>query len=202
MPRPPLTKIYDFAAQGPADAPDIAAALKAGAVAVLPTDTVYGLCAACGAPAALGKLNKIKNNPAAKAPQILCSLAQALRLAAHTEGFLRAARLWPGALTIIAAAAPEARAILGAAATVGLRVPADDFILNVIELCGGPLFATSANMHGGPLCRTPREVINVFDAKADIIVLRGEIKNRPSAVIDASGAEIKIIRQGARPLNI
>ncbi|MDR1124287.1 MAG: Sua5/YciO/YrdC/YwlC family protein [Elusimicrobiota bacterium] len=199
---PPKTKIYNRAALGPADTRAIAAAFKAGAAAVLPTDTVYGLCAACGAAGALDKLHKIKNNPADKPPQILCSSEQALRLVVPTEVFLRAARLWPGALTIVAAVSPEAKVILGGAATVGLRVPADDFILNVIELCGGPLFATSANMHGAPVCRTPPEVTEVFDGRADIIVLGGEIKNPPSAVIDACGAEIKVIRQGARPLNI
>jgi L-threonylcarbamoyladenylate synthase len=202
MPPQIQTKIYDFAAMGAAGMPALAAALKAGAAAVLPTDTVYGLCAACRARGALDKLNKIKNNPADKPPQILCTQAQALRLALNTESFLRAARLWPGALTVVAAASSEAKALLGGASTIGLRVPADDFILNMIELCGGPLFATSANMHGAPVCKTPQEVINTFDGLSDIIVLRGEIKNPPSAVIDACGAEIKVIRQGARPLNI
>jgi L-threonylcarbamoyladenylate synthase len=202
MPPQLPTKIYNFAALGRADTRAVVAALKAGAAAVLPTDTVYGLCAACGARGVLAKLNKIKNNPPDKPPQILCTAEQASRLAVRTDGFSRAARLWPGVLTIIAAASPEAKDIFGGARTLGLRVPDDDFILNMIELCGGPLFATSANMHGASVCRTPTEVINVFDGRADIIVLRGEIKNTPSAVVDASGAEIKIIRQGARPLNI
>ena len=202
MPPPVLTKVYNFAAMTPADMRDISAALKAGAAAVLPTDTVYGLCTACGARGTLAKLNKIKNNPAGKPPQILCKREQALRLASHTDAFLRAARLWPGPLTVVAAASSDAKALLDGAATVGLRVPDDTFILNVIEFCGGPLFATSANMHGASVCSTQQEVMNIFDGRLDIIVLKGEIKNLPSAVVDACGAEIKVIRHGAYPLNI
>jgi L-threonylcarbamoyladenylate synthase len=202
MLQPATTKIYDFAAMNAADIRTVAAALEARAAVVLPTDTVYGLCAACNARGALDKLNKIKNNPADKPPQILCTREQALRLASHTDSFSRAARMWPSALTVVVSASSEAKELFGGAATVGLRVPADDFIINVIELCGGPLFATSANMHGAPVCQTPREVMNIFDGRADIIVLRGEIKNLPSAVVDARGAEIKVIRQGACSLNI
>ena len=187
-------KIYNIG-----DIKEIAAAMKAGAAAVLPTDTVYGLCvcaAAAGAQAALDKLNKIKNNPSDKPPQILCSIGQAFRLAAPSESFTAAAKLWPGALTIVAKASPSGRALMGGADTIGLRAPDDDFVLSLINLLGAPLFASSANMHGDPVCETEAAVKRVFENKVDIIVPRGDIKTAPSAVIDLSGPKPRVIRAG------
>ena len=187
-------KIYNFA---DIDINCIAAALKIGAAAVLPTDTVYGLCAA-----APEKINKIKNNPPGKPPQVLCTIAQAFKLAAPSPQFTAAAKLWPGALTLIAAVSPEGRKLMGGEGTIGLRVPDDEFILSLIQKIKAPLFASSANIHGAPVCETEAAVKEVFETAADIIVLRGDIKTAPSAVIDFSGPQAKIIRPGALSENV
>jgi len=173
-------KIYNIT-----DVKEIAAALKNGAAAVLPTDTVYGLCAA-----APDKINEIKNNPPGKPTQVLCNMEQAFKLATPSAKFTAAAKLWPGALTIVAKSA-------GGADTIGLRVPADDFILSLISLLDAPLFASSANMHGAPVCEDETAVKEAFANAADIIVLRGNIKTAPSAVIDVTGPKVHIIRPGA-----
>lgn len=173
-------KIFDLS-----QAADIAAALKAGALAVLPTDTVYGLIIAKNAPQAEQKLNAAKNNPPGKPAQVLCTLAQARALAQNTPLFAEYSQKWPGALTLIAPA-------VGGGA-IGLRVPASEFILDIAAQCG-PLLASSANMHGAPPCQSAREVLDVFGDIADIIALGGDIKTKPSALIDITGPAPQILR--------
>ena len=180
-----------------ADPQEIAAALKNGAAAVLPTDTVYGLCV-LAAQEAKDKLDKIKNNPPGKPPQVLCTYDMALTLAENTPAFLKAAALWPGPLTLIAKSSPQGALLTGD--TIGLRVPADDFILQIIKLLGAPLFASSANMHGAQVCESEADVLKYFAQTADIIVLKGDIKTKPSALVDISGTQIKVLREGALSL--
>ena len=174
----------------------IAAALKDGAAAVLPTDTVYGLITCATAPGALDLLNKIKNNPADKPPQVLCSLEQAFNLAKIDDNFRRAAAIWPQPLTIVARTSPAGAKLMRGAATIGLRATADKFLLDIIAMAAAPFFASSANMHGAPVCESERQVLDTFADKVDIIVLGGDIKARSSAVVDVSGPGIKIIRDG------
>jgi L-threonylcarbamoyladenylate synthase len=179
-----------------ADTQAIVEALKNGAGAILPTDTVYGVALSAAAPGAAQKLNKIKNNPEIKPPQILCTVKQAVSLAVIDDSFKKVSALWPGALTIVAKSSPAGAALHNGYPTVGLRVPADEFILNILEALGSPLFASSANVHGAPVCETEKEVLREFEGKVDIIVLRGDIKTQPSAVVDLSKEDPRVIRSG------
>ena len=171
--------------------------LKEGACAVLPTDTVYGVtvCASCSA--ALDKLNKIKNNPADKPAQVLCTIKQAFELAQADAKFTAVAqKFWPGALTLVGRSSTKGAAFLNGSPTIGLRVPDNTFVLGLMEALQSPLLASSANMHTDPVCTNEEEILKVFDGRVDIIVLNGNISTRPSAVIDLSAGGVKVIRSG------
>jgi len=144
--------------------------------------------------ASLDKLNQIKNNPPGKPAQILCTKKQAFELAQSSKSFDNAAALWPGALTLIAKSSAAGAALSGA--TVGLRVPASDFILKLLEMLSAPLFASSANMHDAPPCQTPQQVQEAFEGRVEIIVLGGIIESAASAVVDLTGAAPIVVRPG------
>ena len=192
-----MTQIFKLNQLAEADRSRIIKSLQQGACAVLPTDTVYGVtvCASCAA--ALDKLNKIKNNPADKPAQVLCTFPQAFKLAAPDENFTAVAqKFWPGALTLVGRSSPKGAAFLNGSPTIGLRVPDMDFVLGLMESLQSPLLASSANMHTDPVCTNEEEIIKVFDGRVDIIVLNGNINARPSAVIDLSAGGVKVIRSG------
>lgn len=190
------TKVYYLPSLTDNDFKEIADALKDGAVAVLPTDTVYGVAVCAGKNGAEDKLDKAKNNPGGKPPQVLCTFEQAVALAEVDDNFNKVSTLWPGALTIVAKSSKEGKKLLAGSPTIGLRVPADDFIIKIMEHLSSPLFASSANMHAAPVNETEADILKTFSGILDIIVLNGPIKTRPSAVVDLSADEAKIIRSG------
>ena len=168
--------------------------LLSGAPCILPSDTVYGLMALATANKARENLNKIKNNPQNKPTQILCTLKQAEILADNKDQLEQAQKYWPGALTAILTASKEGKKYSGID-TIGLRVPNDTFLLDLMENLISPLLATSANLHGQEPCKNTYELLNVFDGIVPCIVLdENSSKNTPSKIIDYTKNPPQIIR--------
>ena len=156
----------------------ISVALLNGKTAILPTDTVYGL-AVFAKPDFLSLLNAVKNNPQDKPAQILCSKDFAKTLAAPSPALNAALKIWPGALTAVLKSSAYGKA-LSRLDTVGLRVPASSFLHDFFKLCGGALYASSANMHNQPALEKQADIIAAFNGKTDIIITNGDLKNKPS----------------------
>ncbi len=142
------TKIY----RAPLTKPQLAEVLlaaKNNALFIIPTDTVYGLCAAALSPQNAQKINAAKQNPPSKPMQILCTKEQAKILAAPSSLFNKlAAKFWPGPLTLIVKASARGAALQGGLLTIGLRAPKAALARQIMRAAKAPLFATSANMHG------------------------------------------------------
>ncbi len=161
--------------------------LLSGGVAVIPTDTVYGLAAHPKFPQAVERLYTIKSRPEAKPIALLASDAESAE--SFVGGFPPSAkaleRHWPGALTIVAAGE-------------GLRVPDHDWTRKLIARCGGVLRVTSANLSGRrPASDAPSALADV-GLSADIVVDGGISPGGvPSTVVRVTGQNIEILRQGA-----
>jgi L-threonylcarbamoyladenylate synthase len=132
-----------------------ARALAAGSLVIMPTETVYGLAADAGDPAAVASLYEAKGRPRFN-PLIahVPDWEAALRLAALDARALRLAEaFWPGPLTLVAPARADrgvcdlARAGLE---SVAVRVPAHAVALALLAAFGRPLVAPSANRSGRP----------------------------------------------------
>jgi tRNA A37 threonylcarbamoyladenosine synthetase subunit TsaC/SUA5/YrdC len=77
-------------------------------------------------------------------------------------------------------------------------LPDDDDVRSLVRMCGGALTATSANVSGQPPARTAREVENYFPDGIDLIIDGGVTSaTEPSTVMDLSGSEPRLIREGA-----
>lgn len=175
------------------------AALAAGGVVGIPTDTVYGLAANPSVPGATDAIFALKGRPGSTPlPVLVTGVGQADQLGALSDGAHALARsLWPGGLTIVVERRPGVILELGGTTDrIGLRCPAHPVPL---ELCrqAGPLAATSANRHGEPDMASAPEVAETFPGL--LVLDGGECRGVASTVVDATGEEPVLLRAGAVP---
>jgi L-threonylcarbamoyladenylate synthase len=175
--------------------------LRSGGLVALPTDTVYGLAALPGVEGATAALFALKRRGGDVPVAVLCASAdQALGLAAPetvTDEVRRiAARLWPGALTLVLPRRPGLAYALGEpTGTVGVRCPAQPLV-QALAAEVGPLATTSANRHGEPTPITASGVAEVFGAGVGLVLDGGPCSAPPSSVIDATGPRWRVLRAG------
>lgn len=193
------TRIFNTADTTPALLDEAARALTAGAVAVFPTDTVYGIGANAFNEASISRIYEAKNRPPASALQILTgTAAQAKAVARWTDGAQKLAdAFWPGALTVILPASPQGEPLLRGFDALGLRVPGSAFLTDLLSRMGAPLASTSANLHGLPALTREEEILETFDSKVDFIFLGGTLSPVASSVISLAGPSPRLLREGA-----
>jgi L-threonylcarbamoyladenylate synthase len=179
-----------------------AAAILAGSIAAIPTDTLYGLAANPFDADAVAKLFRVKSRGSEKAlPLVAADLAQVLRTigALPDVGVRLAARFWPGPLTLILRA-PGALAaeVTGGTGTVGVRVPAHEVTRALCTACGVPLTATSANLSGLPATADPDVVERDLGPQLDLLLDAGTTPGGPpSTIVDVTAAGLRLVRAGA-----
>jgi L-threonylcarbamoyladenylate synthase len=179
-------------------------ALRAGRPVVLPTDTVYGLAVEPFAEAPTRELYRMKERPAeqptallAKDVDVLLELVPELR--GRTEALVRA--LLPGQFTLVLPNPAERfRWITGATPDrLGVRVPElSGPAAEVLEQVGA-VVASSANLRGGAEPTRLEDVPAEIRAGAAAVVDGGELPGTPSTVLDLTGPEPAVIREGAVP---
>jgi L-threonylcarbamoyladenylate synthase len=176
---------------------EAAAAIRDGAIAVVPTDTVYGVAAL---PEAAGGIFDLKQRPRDKALPVLGSGVVQLGGVAELDLGARALaeEHWPGPLTLVVPRAPGFVADLGGTdpATVAVRVPAHPVTLELLRRTG-PLAVTSANVSGEPPATTYEDACALAP---DVIGLDGgTCDGLPSTVVSLVGAP-RVLRRGALDL--
>ena len=175
--------------------------LQAGHVVALPTETVYGLAANAFNSDAVARIFKVKGRPSHN-PIIVhvASLDMAMRCAALWPPLAgRLARaFWPGPLTLVVARSPQIPDIVTAGGpTVGLRWPSHPFIQAVIQRCGFPLAAPSANPSNQLSPTNARHVDKLLGDKIPLIVDGGQAQvGIESTVLDVSISPPRVLRPG------
>jgi L-threonylcarbamoyladenylate synthase len=162
---------------------DAVAALRAGRAVILPTDTVYGLCALREHEDVLYEL---KRRDRSKPVALLAADVDALLAAVPELDRTVLDRYLPGPYTLVFE-------------TAGVRVPnlppeAAEVVREV-----GVVAATSANLSGGPDPRRVEDVPEEIRSACGAIVDAGELPGAPSTVIDLTSGEPRVLRQGAGP---
>jgi L-threonylcarbamoyladenylate synthase len=177
---------------------DPVAALRAGIPVVLPTDTVYGLCADASSPLACLEAFALKGRPEGQPAALLCAdVEMLLELVPELPKEVVSALL-PGPYTLVFANPAERYSWL-AAETIGVRVP--ELPAETARIVGavGGVMATSANAHGGPDPRTVDDVPAEIRAACGAIVDEGPLPGTPSTVLDLSREEPRVLREGTVP---
>ena len=180
------------------------AAIKAGRLAVVPTDTVYGLAASPYSEAPVRRLYRAKGRddvqPTALVAADLDLLFECVPELRGRAGTIARALL-PGAFTLVLPnPARRFRWLTGSSPeTIGVRVPVLAGPGGEVLERAGVMVATSANLPGGPDPRTLDEVPEQIRAAAAALIDGGELAGTPSTVIDFTAAEPIVLREGAAP---
>lgn len=187
-----------------ADIKKAAGVIRAGGLVVYPSDTVYILAVDPTNQKAVDKLLAFKKRWTGKAISVAVAdrkmAKDYVRLSENAKNIYK--NLLPGPFTVVSEGKHKvAKGIEAENGTLGIRIPDNKYILDLVSLLGRPVTATSANLSG----RTPHYSIESFlktlsekkREMIDLVVDAGKLpKNKPSTVIDATESEIKILRRG------
>lgn len=207
-----MTRIVTVGPDGSGDLAPVVDALRHGALALLPTETVYGVGVCVGAfsdytdvpgpQTGYGRIFTLKRRELSQTvPWLVGGIEDLERFGEDVapQTRLLAERFWPGALTLVVRASPEVPAFMRADdQTVALRASASPVIQRLVRECGSPLAVTSANTHGEPApdsfaAAEPRIVQGV-----DIAVDAGQTVCRDASTIVAMrDGSLAILREGA-----
>jgi L-threonylcarbamoyladenylate synthase len=160
------------------------AALRAGRAVIIPTDTVYGLCAVPGHEHVLYEL---KGRDPSKPVALLAADVDALVASVPSLDRSVLERYLPGAFTLVFG-------------DIGVRVPELPTAAAEVVRAVGVVAATSANTSGGADPRRVEDVPEEIRAACGAIVDAGELPGVPSTVVDLTSGEPRVLRQGAARL--
>ena len=191
--------------------------LKEGAIGVIPTDTIYGICTSAFNKKSVEKVYKLRKRNPQKPCIILISDINELKLFEvklknWQKNFLK--KIWPSRISVVLPCKSKKFFYLHRGTkTLAFRLPKDKFILNILKI-SGPIIAPSCNWEGYEPAKTVNEAKKYFNNKVFYLKSRPtqtrhrvkEIKSslakrklsaQPSTIIDLSSKNFKIIRQGA-----
>lgn len=172
---------------------DAARLLKAGGIAVIPTDTVYGIAAHPACLSAVARICAIKGRPTGKPIALLASDTAAV--VRYGAAFSSAARrladaYWPGALTLVLPCGKSYE---------GFRVPDHPFTRRLLEACGGTLRVTSANLSGAMPAVSAAAALKDVGLEADLVIDGGVSPGGVASTVVKVGSDgaLTILREGA-----
>jgi len=202
-----MSKVFRIDPENPsAEVINLAATvLRDGGIVVFPTETVYGIGASADSCFGPQEIFDIKVRPLDKPLPWLVEDDDALLdkygvdVPQYAHNLAKA--YWPGALTLVVKASDRVGKDFRADDdTVALRSPDHEVVMELIQASGGPIIATSANTSGQPAPGDFVEVEERIVAAADVVLDGGETAHRTaSTVVDCTGPEPAIIREGAIP---
>lgn len=173
-------------------------------VIAFPTETVMGLGVIFDDELAYKKLNKIKNRPNDKPYAMLLKDAKDIeKYGFFDEKYNKIiVKYMPGPLTILIKSKESVPSFATHSTNiVGIRVPDNKIIQKILSIINKPLLAPSANKSGEQPCTTYKQVEREFKNELDYIVNIDSLGNKPSTIIDISGENIKLIREGDIPFS-
>ena len=174
--------------------------MRNGAIAVIPTDTLYGFAVSFDSEEAINKVYKIKNRDSQKPLILFVTSIEDLKdlgLNASEAAKQSISKNWPGALTAILTKPLDGQLSKFRFPTIGVRAPAHKDLLKLLDVLPTKLLTTSANRSGAPSDINPDNIEKEFHNEIDWLVDDGVLPSGvPSTVVDYSINPPKILRQG------
>ncbi len=185
-------------------------ALAEGQLVAFPTETVYGIGASACRPDAVEKLIQVKGR-ASSTPFALAikSAEEATDFVPDLSPLARrlARRCWPGPVTLVVDnkhkdglttfLPAKVREVVAPNGTVGLRVPANRVLLDVLRMLTGPIVLTSANRSGEPDAVSASDVVKIFGSEMAMVLDDGPCRyGQPSSVVRVHDKQLEILREG------
>lgn len=180
----------------------LASILTGGGIAVIPTDTLYGIVAVARDRRAVARLFRLRRGRAAQKPFIIlipsvASLAEfGIQPAPQTRAFL--SRVWPGKVSVVFRVPSNKFSYLHRGRkSLAFRLPRNARLRALVAKTG-PLVAPSANREGAPPAETLREARAYFGDTVDIYVgARRRLCGAPSTLVSLEDGTVRILREGA-----
>ena len=163
----------------------IADILQRGGVALLPTDTIYGLHALASNDAAVTRIARLKGRGDEKPFVVIAATADQLR-AFGAEIPKALDDLWPARLTAV---------VRSGGGTLAARVPDLAWLRQLLDTTG-PLVSTSVNRSGDPPISSIDEVAKELAERIDAALDAGRQEGKPSTIVDFTGEGPRILREG------
>lgn len=194
----------------PTSVTQVVECLKNGGVIIYPTDTVYAMGCDITNQKAIEKLCRLKGiKPEKSHFSFVCS--DLSHLSEYTKAipnhiFRIMKRALPGPYTFILEANSNVpRLIKQNKKTVGIRVPGNDICRAIVMELGNPLMSTSLKDKSDEVVEyyaDPEIIYEQFQDKVDLIIDGGFGNVHPSTILDCSGDEVTVIREGQGSLDI
>lgn len=172
--------------------------IKNHGVAAFPTETVYGVGVKFGSRDALDKLMEAKNRDYSKAITLMVADKKDIEKYAYVSEDARKIieAFMPGMITLVFKKQESVDPVMtNGKETIGIRIPDHEYVLSLLKKVG-PMLVTSANLSNHPNTTCTSEVLEQLDGRIDIIVDGKTSDNVASTVVDVTGSEIKILREG------
>ena len=173
--------------------------LKTGGLIIYPTDSVYGLGCDLSNKNAIEKIYQCKGHDKRKLLSFICPDLKEISEYAYVPDFAYKImrRLLPGPYTFILNATKRVpRILLEKRKTVGIRVPDNAVCQALLTELGRPIISTSARLSDQPFLGDPEEIAETFERIAEIFLDSGPGGLESSTVIDFTGEEPVVVRQG------
>jgi len=173
---------------------------KEGEIAVIPTDTVYGVVGRAADPKAVTHLYELKRRENKPGTLVAYDIDQLVELGVEREYLTSVERFWPGAVSVIIPCGSNLDYLHQGKNSLAIRVPADPWLRSLLKETG-PLITSSANQPGEPPATTVEEAKAYFGSDVSWYEDHGVINRDPSTIIQVVDGNIEIIRQGAVKVN-
>ena len=167
-----------------------------GNIAIVPTDTVYGVVARAADPQAVERLYVLKQRESKPGTLVAASIDQLISIGFERSQLLGADAFWPGAVSIIIACSQNLGYLHQGIGSLAIRIPDDPKLLELLRQTG-PLLTSSANQPGKPPATTIDEAMNYFGDQVSWYEDGGVVNREPSSVIRIINGEVEVVRFGA-----
>ena len=171
-----------------------------------PTETVYGLAIKASSFDNYKHLVEVKNRPNDKPFTLMCSKIEQVKKFVEINELARKVinNFMPGPITLILKAKKDVPSFMDLnTGYIGIRIPNDKFVLNLIDLVNCPLLVPSANISNYPPAKTSDEVISYFkDSIEGVVEGKTDEAAIPSTVIKIENDKINLLRQGKLTLEM
>ncbi len=180
------------------NSPRLIKMINAGAIGVIPSDTVYGLVAKASKAKAVERMYSVKERVSQPGTIIGASIGQFEALGFPYAPLAAANRYWPASLSVVVNAADVEDYLKADRDSLPLRIPDSHQLLQLLERTG-PLMTTSANHPSEPTATNIRQAMAYFGDRVDFYVDSGELGVRlPSTIIGFNDiGDMIVYREGA-----
>ena len=179
--------------------------LSSGGLVIYPTDSVYGLGCDLFNKKAVARIYQIKGNDKRKLLSFICPDLKGIAEYAYVSNpaYKIMRHLLPGPYTFILTATKQVpRILLENRKTVGIRVPDNPICQALLAEFNSPIISTSAGLPGQTYLSDPDEIAETFVRTVDLFLDAGPGGLEPSTIVDLTGEEPVLVRQGKGRLRL